>query len=97
MPQRFCKETPGELRAGIIFAKSLLSLGEAEKAVSFLKKIELYAPDNVEILYTKSLAYLTQNNAAEATSSLEKILTLNPDFSPALVTMSDMLIRAGKN
>jgi len=90
------QQTPGNFRAGMILAKSQLYLGETESGVKILEGMESYAPENIEILYNLSLAYLALGNIPEATDSLEKILDLNQEFTPALVAMSKIFVQQKK-
>lgn len=87
---------PGNFRAAIILGKSLLSLGKADDAAKLFEEMEGHAPENIEIQYNKSAAYLAQKNIPKTIETLEKILTLQPDFSPALVALSGILIQQKK-
>jgi len=90
------QQAPDNFRAGIILARSFLSLGEVDPAFNILNKMESYAPENIEILYNKSKAELARHDILNARGTLEKILDLSPDFSPALVTLSKILIQQGQ-
>jgi Flp pilus assembly protein TadD len=87
---------PSNFRAAIIFGKSLLALGKTDDAVKLFAEMESQAPDNIEILYNKAAACLAKKDISKATVALEKILTLKPDFTPALVAMSGILIEDKK-
>jgi Flp pilus assembly protein TadD len=58
--------------------------------------MEKQAPDNIEILYNKAAACLAQKDFKQATVAFERILTLKPDFTPALVALSGILIEDKK-
>lgn len=87
---------PNNFRAVIIFGKSLVMLGKTEDAVRLFTEMEKQAPDNIEILYNKAAACLAQKDFKQATVAFEKILTLKPDFTPALVALSGILIEDKK-
>lgn len=90
------QKAPGNFRAGIILAKSLLYLGEADKALALFEEMESQAPENIEIIYNRALVHLKQDDIRKAMESLETILDLKPDFSPALVAISNILTRQEK-
>ena len=75
-------------RAAIIFGKSLLALGEADKALQLLNSMEAQVKDNPEIIHLKSLAYLAKKDLGKARAALEQVLTLKPHFTPALATLT---------
>jgi len=83
---------PSNFRAAIILGKSLLALGKTDDAARLFTEMESQAPENIEILYNKAAACLAQKDIPKATVALEKILALKPDFTPALVAMSGILI-----
>ncbi len=87
---------PSNFRAAIILGKSLLALGKTDDAAKLFTEMESQAPENIEILYNKAAACLAQKDIPKATVALEKILTLKPDFTPALVAMSGILIENKK-
>jgi len=91
------QQAPGNFRTGIILAKSLAGLGETKEAVKILSEMESYAPENIEILYSKALAFLSQGDISKATAPLEKILDLNPEFTPAVITMTKIFIQQKKS
>ena len=47
-------------------------------------------PENTEVLHNKALASLALGKTKEAQQDLEKILTLEPDNTPALITLVNM-------
>jgi len=87
---------PGNFRAAIILGKSLLALEKIDDAARLFTEMESQAPENIEILYNKAAASLAQKDIPKATVTLEKILVLKPDFTPALVAMSGILIENKK-
>ncbi len=84
---------PNNFRAANILGKSLVSLGKTDEAVKLFSDMEVSAPENIEILFNKAGALLAQKDILKSTETLEKILTLQPDFSPALVALSGILIQ----
>ncbi|MDY6825386.1 MAG: tetratricopeptide repeat protein [Thermodesulfobacteriota bacterium] len=90
------QQTPDNFRAGIVLAKSLLSLGETEDASRLLEKMVSYKPEDVEILFNQSLAYLVGQKPEQARPVLEKILSIKPAFTPALRTLAGLLVQQQK-
>lgn len=80
-------------RAAIILGKSLLGQGETEKALQFFEKMEQLLPANLEILYTKAICQIAAKDVTKATETLEKTLSINQDYSPALLTLTAILIK----
>lgn len=81
------------LRAAIILGKSLLSMGQTEKALQFFETMEQQVPTNLEILYNKAICQIASKELIKATETLEKTLTINKDYSPALATLTALLIK----
>ena len=91
------QQTPDNFRAGIVLAKSLLSLGETEDATRLLEKMVSYKPGDIEILFNQSLAYLVEQKPEQARPVLEKILSIRPAFTPALRTLAGLLVQQQKS
>lgn len=87
---------PSNFRAAVIFGKSLLALGKTEDAVRLFTEMESHVPENIEILYNKGAACLAEKDFSKATVAFEKILTIKPDFTPALVALTGILIEDKK-
>jgi tetratricopeptide (TPR) repeat protein len=80
-------------RAAIILGKSLLSMGENEKALQFFETMEQQVPTDLEILYNKAICQIATKQLIKATETLEKTLSINKDYSPALTTLTAILIK----
>lgn len=90
------QSAPYNLRAAIILGKAELSLGENDRAVKIFEELERHAPENVEILYNESAAYQAEGNVQKTRDTLEKILAIDPAFTPALVNLTRLLVRDQK-
>lgn len=80
-------------QAAILLGKSLLNMGETEKALQFFEAMEQQVPANVEILYNKAICQIASKELSKAIETLEKTLTINKDYSPALTTLTALLIK----
>ncbi|MDY6903924.1 MAG: tetratricopeptide repeat protein [Thermodesulfobacteriota bacterium] len=90
------QQTPSNFRAGVVLAKSLLALGDTEKAINAFEKMAAYRPNDVEILFNQAIAYLVGDKVSQAETVLEKLIGLKPDFSPALRMLSGLLVQQQK-
>jgi tetratricopeptide (TPR) repeat protein len=90
--EKALRRSPGNLRAALILGKSLLFLGEPEKAASLYEQLSEHFPKDNEIRFNLALAYRSMGKNREASRNLEQILSENPDFTPALTALTSILV-----
>jgi len=68
-------------------------LQEAEKIIDESLK---NAPNNINMLHYKAIVRVGQNKFEQARQILNRILTIQPDYVPALSTRADLYLRMGR-
>ncbi|TCS84150.1 tetratricopeptide repeat protein [Tepidibacillus fermentans] len=70
----------------------LVQMGYPEKGIHYLKKVAKLQPENLDILISLVDAYERNHNHSEAQNVLEKILTIDEYFLPALKRLGEIYL-----
>ena len=87
------KLDPKSSQAGILLVMTHLRLKEPEKALQAVTTLEKEHPDNPVVQNIKGGIYLSKNDPANARSSFEKALSLQPTYFPAAANLAQLILR----
>jgi tetratricopeptide (TPR) repeat protein len=95
--RRAVEQEPLEPRYLLLRARIEQRLGEHATALEMLRRVSELAPTWSEPHYSAGVSYYLQRRYAEARSSLEKALELDPRSTRALFLYAATLVNEGKN
>ncbi len=73
----------------------LLAKGDTKKAVEILEQLDQTYPDTPLIKYGLARAYLANNNTNQAKVTLDQAVSVNPNFTDAIVLLAETNLRSG--
>jgi tetratricopeptide (TPR) repeat protein len=73
----------------------LLAKGDTKKAVEVLERLDQTYPDSPMIKYELAGAYLKDNNVAQATLALDQAVSINPNYTDAVLLLAQINVAAG--
>lgn len=73
----------------------LLAKGDTKKAVELLEQLDQAHPDTPLIKYQLARAYLASNNANQAKVVLDQAVSINPNYTDAVLLLSETNVRFG--
>ncbi|HEV2748609.1 MAG TPA: aspartyl/asparaginyl beta-hydroxylase domain-containing protein [Allosphingosinicella sp.] len=74
-----------------------LNAGDARRALAWLERAAAAAPDTATILFNLYQAQERIGALGDGLGSLDRALTIDPDFLPAIVMKADLLERLGRS
>ena len=80
---------PANIEANLLQTQVWLAKGETKKAVETLERLDKGYPEVPLIQYTLARAYLQNNDSAQATVVLNRVLATNPDNPEALLLLGE--------
>ena len=86
---------PKNFQAALLLAKSHLFAGNYDKAAAILENMQKIAKDNVEILGNLGLTYMGKKEFDKALKTFQKLLTIQPDNTKALVNILKIKAKQG--
>jgi tetratricopeptide (TPR) repeat protein len=73
----------------------LLAKGDTKKALDVLERLDQTYPNSPLIKYQLARAYLKNNNTNQAKMALEQAVSINPNYSDAILLLADVNVRTG--
>jgi tetratricopeptide (TPR) repeat protein len=73
----------------------LLAKGDTKKAVEILERLDQSYPDSPLIKYELARTYLGNNNMNQAKMVLDQAISLNPNYTDAILLLADINLRSG--
>ena len=73
----------------------LLAKGDTKKAVEILERLDQNYPNSPLIKYELARAYLGNNNMNQAKVVLDQAISLNPNYTDAILLLADINLRSG--
>ena len=86
---------PVNIEARLIQAQVMLAKGEVHKAIENLEGLNTSFPKVPAIKYQLARAYLQNDNAPQATASLNQAVELNRDYAEAILLLGEVNLRNG--
>jgi len=73
----------------------LLAKGDTKKAIEVLERLDQTYPDSPMIKYELAGAYFKDNNIAQATLALDQALSINPNYTDAVLLLAQINVATG--
>ncbi len=70
-----------------LYMSVLVSSGNIPESTSYVNELEAAFPQDIDILYTQALLAQARDEGQKRTAYLNKILTLQPNYSPAITAL----------
>ena len=86
---------PGYIDGHRLESDVLLAKGDTKKAVDVLERLDQTYSDSPLIKYQLARAYLKNNNTNQAKMALDQAVSINPNYSDAILLLADVNVRTG--